>query len=64
MNKVGKDHVGLLMHGNFNVSIPLCQYKGGQAEATPSKGDLQEFTVTEVHLHRNLLSLKGKIEHS
>ncbi|XP_076438543.1 DNA-directed RNA polymerase I subunit RPA43-like [Babylonia areolata] len=58
VNKIGKDHIGLVVHGHFNVSIRLTS---GQPESTVSKGDLCQFTVVRVHTHRHLLSMIGKL---
>lgn len=61
VNKLSKDHVGLLVHNHFNVSVPLNRNGFGNKEhVLVSKGDECEFTVTHVFMHRNLLSLRGK----
>ena len=62
VNKVGKDHVGLLVHDHFNVSVPITG-RWRQEEVTVAKGDSCEFTVTELYMHRNLLSIRGKNVH-
>ena len=63
MNKVGKDHIGLLVHDHFNVSVPLT-HRERQEEVAVMKGDRCEFTVTHLHMHRNLLSMRGMNVHS
>ncbi|XP_070198792.1 DNA-directed RNA polymerase I subunit RPA43-like [Littorina saxatilis] len=59
VNKVGKDHIGLLVHDHFNVSVPLLQ-NGHREEVTVVKGDSCTFTVSHLYMHRNLLSMRGK----
>ncbi|KAK7477176.1 hypothetical protein BaRGS_00031561 [Batillaria attramentaria] len=59
VNKISRDHVGIVIHQYFNASVPLVQ--NGHKEATDwSRGDPCVFTVTKLFMHRNLLSMRGK----
>ncbi|PVD33408.1 hypothetical protein C0Q70_04664 [Pomacea canaliculata] len=58
VNKTSKAHVGILVHNFFNASVAHDQ--DGHVEETVSKDEDCEFTVTELFLHRNHLSLRGK----
>ena len=55
VNKVGRDHVGLVVLNHFNVSVPIYRQ-----EVSVTKGDKCKFTVAQIHMHRNLLSMRGK----
>jgi hypothetical protein len=50
---VGKDHIGMLVHGMFNASVPRASHHKVAVD------DWLTFTVTEVQETRGLVSLNG-----
>ena len=55
VNKVGKDHIGLLVNNRFNVCVPIVDNQ--MDSVVVSKGDFCNFTIVDIHLHMNLLSM-------
>ena len=59
VNKVGKRHIGCLVHDKFNAWIP-------RSEQDRQKDDLIgkeiEFTVTDIFTNNDILSMKGTLK--
>ena len=57
---MGSDHVGMLVHGMFNASVPRPHKKKSSGAAVEiALEERLEFEVTAIHEARGLLALDG-----
>ena len=59
INKVGKQHIGCLVHDKFNAWIPRLN---PTAQNEDLAGEEIQFEVTNIFTNNNILSLKGRVE--
>ncbi len=69
MNKVSQDHIGCLVHGIFNASIPASEipfswedYMWHDGNHPVTTGTGISFSVTGKNTHRGLLSITGSLK--
>lgn len=59
INKVGKQHIGCLVHGKFNAWIPR---RNPEGQTENLLGEEIQFVVTNIFTNNNILSLKGIVD--
>ena len=58
VNKVGKRHIGCLVHGKFNAWIPR---RDQEKQKEDLIGEEIQFIVTDIFTNNDILSLKGRL---